>query len=321
MVRGLRRLVVCAALLGAACGGSPGGGSGGGNTGGTAAAGRGGTTGASASGGGGEAGVGGATGVAGTGGGAGAGTGGGGGATAGAAGSSGAGGVAGGSGGAVAGTGGAAGRGGATGAAGTGGTTVSCAQIAPRDPNAFVHPGGLHKRSDMDRMRYLVAAGVEPWAAAYQKLRADSLASPTYAVRGNPTWTQVSRDGGVHASEFESDANAAYLQALMWIVTQDTRHAQKCVEIFNAWRNLTEVTGGGTAPLNAGLYAYKLVEAAEIIKSTYTGWAAAESRRSRRCSSTRACRAPRCRRRSATPTARSIGASTTAIPAATATRI
>jgi hypothetical protein len=172
--------------------------------------------------------------------------------------------------------GGVAGRGGTTGTAGVGGTTASCAPIVARDPNAFVHPGGLHKRSDMDRMRYLVAAGVEPWATAYQKLRADSLASPTYAVRGDPTWTQVSRDAGVHAAEFESDANAAYLQALMWIVTQDTRHAQKCVDIFNAWKNLTEVTGGGTAPLNAGLYAYKLVEAAEIIKSTYTGWSAAD---------------------------------------------
>jgi hypothetical protein len=62
----------------------------------------------------------------------------------------------------------------------------------------------------------------------------------------------------------------------MWIVTQDTRHAQKAVDIFNSWKNLTEVTGGGTAPLNAGLYAYKLVEAAEIIKSTYDGWAAAD---------------------------------------------
>jgi hypothetical protein len=72
-------------------------------------------------------------------------------------------------------------------------------RFVARDPNAFVHPGGLHKRSDMDRMRYLVAAGVEPWAAAYQKLRADALASPTYAVRGDPTWTQVSRDGGVHS--------------------------------------------------------------------------------------------------------------------------
>jgi hypothetical protein len=174
------------------------------------------------------------------------------------------------------GTTGGAGTTGGVGAAGAGGTAVTCAPIVPRDPNAFVHPGGLHKRSDMDRMRYLVAAGVEPWLGAYNVLRADALASPTYAVRGNPTWTQVSREAGVHASEFESDANAAYLQALMWIVTDDTRHAQKAVEIFNVWKNLTEVTGGGTAPLNAGLYAYKLVEAAEIIHSTYDGWAAAD---------------------------------------------
>jgi hypothetical protein len=178
------------------------------------------------------------------------------------------------------GDGGTAGTGGdgpaGAGGSGVGGSIASCAPIVPRDPDAFVHPGGLHKRSDMDRMRYLIAAGVEPWATAYQALRTDALASPTYAVRGNPTWTQVSRDAGVHASEFESDANAAYLQALMWIVTQDTRHAQNAVAIFNAWKNLTEVTGGGTAPLNAGLYAYKLVEAAEIIQSTYTGWAAAD---------------------------------------------
>lgn len=161
---------------------------------------------------------------------------------------------------------------GAGGAAGVGGAAVTCAPSAARDPNAFVHPGGLHKQSDLERMRYLVAAGVEPWATAYQTLRADPLASPTYAVRGNPAWTQLSRDGGVHNTEYESDANAAYLQALTWAVTQDPRYAQKAVDIFNAWKNLTEVTGGGTEALNAGLYAYKLVEAAEIIKSTYPGW-------------------------------------------------
>src|SRR3954467_15391455 len=107
---------------------------------------------------------------------------------------------------AVAGGGGGAAAGGG-GGAGIGGMTASCAPIAARDPMSFIHPGGLLKRSDMDRMRYLLAAGVEPWVTAYQKLRADSLASPTYAVRGDPTWTQVSRDAGVHAAEFESDAN------------------------------------------------------------------------------------------------------------------
>ncbi len=208
---------------------------------------------------GGATGVAGSTGIAGGGGGATAGTGG----TAGRAGTGGAGGA-----------GGAAGRANTGGTGGVGGATA-CAPVGARDPNAFIHPGGLHKRSDLDRMRLMVAAGVEPWTASYQRLRADTRASPTYAVRGNATWTQVER-GVTHGAEFESDANAAYLNALMWAITQDVRHAQKCVEIFNAWKNLTTFTPGGTGPLNAGLLAWKLVEAAEIIKGTYDGWAAAD---------------------------------------------
>jgi hypothetical protein len=248
-------VLVCVPLLAASCTGSQSGG----NMGGTGGAGRGGTTGAAGSGG--VTGAGGAGAIGGS-----AGRGG--------AGAAGAGATSGASG--TGGTGGATGATGTGGATGAGGTPVACAAIAARDPNAFVHPGGLLKQSDMDRIRQQVAAGVEPWATAYQKLRADALASPTYAVRGNPTWTQVDRDGAVHSAEWESDANAAYLQALMWIVTQDTRHGAKAVEIFNAWKNLTVMTPGGTPALNAGLYAYKMVEAAEIIRSTYSGWAAAD---------------------------------------------
>jgi hypothetical protein len=124
-------------------------------------------------------------------------------------------------------------------------------------------------------MRYQVEALVEPWAESFERLSADSRASPTYAVRGDPSWTSVER-GGTHGSEFESDANAAYLNALMWAVTGDERHADKCIEIFSAWQNLTLFVPGGTGPLNAGLFAYKLVEAAEIIGSTYDGWPAAD---------------------------------------------
>ncbi|WP_223192955.1 alginate lyase family protein [Paenibacillus sedimenti] len=72
------------------------------------------------------------------------------------------------------------------------------------------------------------------------------------------------------------DTNAAYLNALMWAITGDKRHADKAIEIFNAWSNLTDVDPSGTGPLNAGLYAWKLVEAAEIIKNTYDGWAPAD---------------------------------------------
>jgi hypothetical protein len=173
-------------------------------------------------------------------------------------------------------SGGASGQAGGAGssAAGTAGRPT-CGGIPERDPEAFVHPGGLHKKSDLERMRYQVEALVEPWAESFERLRADSRASPTYAVRGDPSWTSVER-GGTHGAEFESDANAAYLNALMWAVTGDERHAQKCVEIFDTWKNLTLFVPGGTGPLNAGLFAYKLVEAAEIIASTYDGWPEAD---------------------------------------------
>lgn len=124
-------------------------------------------------------------------------------------------------------------------------------------------------------MRYQVEAGVEPWSESFERLRADARASADYVVRGDPTWTSVER-GGTHGAEFESDANAAYLNALMWAVTGDERHAQKCVQIFDSWKNLATFVPGGTGPLNAGLLAYKLVEAAEIIQSTYDGWPAAD---------------------------------------------
>lgn len=146
---------------------------------------------------------------------------------------------------------------------------------APTDSTPFVHPGALFKQSDLLRMKYMVEAQKEPWLTSYNQLKADSKASYDYVVRGNPSWTVVAR-GGTHGSEFESDVTAAYFNSLMWAITGDSRHAAKAVEIFNAWSNLTEVTGGGTEALNAGLYAWKLVEAAEIIKSTYTGWAAAD---------------------------------------------
>ena len=139
----------------------------------------------------------------------------------------------------------------------------------------FVHPGGLFKQSDLERMRYMVQAGVEPYLTSFNTLSADSRASYNYPVQGDPSWTEVNR-GGIHGSEYESDVLAAYMNALMWAITEDSRHAEKCIEIFNTWKSLTDVEGGGTESLNAGLFVWKMVEAAEIIKSTYSGWSASD---------------------------------------------
>jgi hypothetical protein len=142
--------------------------------------------------------------------------------------------------------------------------------------SGFVHPGGLFKRSDLERMRYQVQAGIDPWLTSFNQLNAESRASFNYTVQGNPNWTVVSRDPCTNCNAYKSDVTAAYLNALMWAITGDTRHAAKCVEIFNVWKNITEVTGGGTESLNAGLFIWKMLESAEIIQSTYSGWSASD---------------------------------------------
>lgn len=139
----------------------------------------------------------------------------------------------------------------------------------------FVHPGGLFKQSDLDRMAYMVSHGVEPYATSFAELQSEARASFNYNVRGNESFTIVDR-AGTNRGQWEDDATAAYLNAVMWGITDDIRHAEKCVEIFNSWRNITYVRGGGTEALDAGLYAWKMVEAAEIIQSTYGGWLEAD---------------------------------------------
>jgi hypothetical protein len=187
-------------------------------------------------------------------------------------------GVTGGSGGASAGMSGEAGAPGGAGTAGnagTGGTAVCSDPGQGTNTIAFVHPGGLHKQSDLDRMRLMVQAGVEPFTSAFQALRSHARASFDYAVQGNANQTVVNREG-TNGPQFEADATAAYLNALMWAITGDARHAQKSIQIFNAWRNVTEVTGGGTEALNAGLFAWKMLEAAEIIKHTGASWSSSD---------------------------------------------
>lgn len=150
--------------------------------------------------------------------------------------------------------------------------------LAAFSQRTFVHPGLSHKQSDLERMRYMVEAGKDPWKTSFDNLKNDSKSSYNYVVQGNETMTTITQDGENYGA-FSSDVLAAYLNALMWGITQDERHAQKCVEIFNSWCNVICFTGGGTESLNAGRVIWKLLEAAEIIKSTYSGWAEGDIQR------------------------------------------
>ena len=139
----------------------------------------------------------------------------------------------------------------------------------------FIHPGISHKKSDLDRMKYMVEAQIEPYYTSYQNMVSDSKSSYDYTVRGDESYTELGRDSGVNYGDWNSDIRAAYYNAIRWYVTGDSRHAEKAVEIFKAWSNLEKVTSNGTAALSGGV-GYIMIEAAELIKSTYSGWSSSD---------------------------------------------
>lgn len=146
------------------------------------------------------------------------------------------------------------------------------AEPSPAPQRAFVHPGLLHTRADLERIKKNVAAGIEPWKGGFAKLRDDPQSSAEWTVRGG--FDHVTREAGknLHNDELARDGNAAYQNALMWAITGEEAHAKKAVAILNAWSGTLKTIDGHDKELAASLYGFKYVNAAEILRYTYDGW-------------------------------------------------
>jgi hypothetical protein len=139
----------------------------------------------------------------------------------------------------------------------------------------MVHPGMSHKLSDLERMKSMVNAGMEPWTTSFNNLKANSYASYNYVVKWSLDSTRVIENVGANYEKFKYDALACYYNALEWYITGDTRYAAKSVEILNKMRNIRSIESA-TESLCAGRVLPKLMEGAEIIKNTYSGWQQAD---------------------------------------------
>jgi len=139
----------------------------------------------------------------------------------------------------------------------------------------FVHPGVSHKLSDLDRMKYMVQAGKEPWKTSFVNLQANQYASYNYTVRWSTDSIRVVENLGANYEKFKYDALACYYNALQWYITGDARYAEKSVEILNKMKNIRSIVSA-TQSLCAGRVIPKLLEGAEIIKNTYPGWKQAD---------------------------------------------
>ncbi|WP_324680705.1 DUF4979 domain-containing protein [Hymenobacter sp. GOD-10R] len=146
----------------------------------------------------------------------------------------------------------------------------------------FVHPGILHSTADLARIKNQVANKFGRVYASYQLLLSSSRASATYSKAG--PFKYITRDatltistptgsvnGGTAKNGIENDCLAAYYNALMWNITGNVAHAQKAVEILDAYADFTVGIQGADAELN-GLYGFMFANAAELIKATYSAW-------------------------------------------------
>ncbi len=142
---------------------------------------------------------------------------------------------------------------------------------------AFSHPGMLHSHGDLARMREGVLHQTQPILVGFEALRAHPLSQLTYASGG--AFAEIGRNPTVHSQEFDRDANAAYQCALMNCITGDPAYAKVSIGILNAWSTTLRVISGSDSVLCAALGGFKMVNAAELMRHTKSGWATAEAER------------------------------------------
>ncbi|MDR1277858.1 MAG: alginate lyase family protein [Treponema sp.] len=105
--------------------------------------------------------------------------------------------------------------------------------------------------------------------SSWNSLRANSSAQHTYTLKG--PYVYLARDGvyGSNKTNIETDFQAAYLNALMWMLTGDKRHAMKSFEILDAYSQTARgLKDGGTGDyrLMTGLQGAVFACAAELLK-------------------------------------------------------
>ncbi len=86
--------------------------------------------------------------------------------------------------------------------------------------------------------------------------------------------TLITQDAGRNDLLFKQDTEAAYGNALMWHITQDTTYAQNVVNIAEDWINTTTSITGGNDSLFWGTMGTPLIMAIDIVKETYSGYPA-----------------------------------------------
>lgn len=154
-------------------------------------------------------------------------------------------------------------------------TTHAASQAVAAPHRTIAHPGILQTRADLDFMKAKIHAGEDPWKSAWDRWLAEPVSSLDFKpqpcvhiVRGA---YGAGQKGG---AELSASAAAVSSHINQWVVTGDEAHARKVIEIFDAWSSTLADFSENDAMLLAGWTGGEFANAGEILRATYSNWAA-----------------------------------------------
>ena len=180
-----------------------------------------------------------------------------------------------GAGGAASGTAGESATGGSAGSGGV--NSAGAAGMAGGATGGFVHPGILVNQGMLDFVKSKIAAGSEPWKGALAHASSDALGSLSYTPHphGVVECGPISMPD-IGCTDEKNDVAAAFTHALLWYHTGDKKHADKAIQIMNAWSAVLTKHTNDNEQLQAAWCAEVFPRAAEIIRYSNAGWLAAD---------------------------------------------
>ncbi|WP_182277604.1 alginate lyase family protein [Granulicella sp. 5B5] len=141
---------------------------------------------------------------------------------------------------------------------------------------AMQHPGVLVSGTQLAYVRAQIKAKQEPFYSEYQKAVASEYGALDYKRKGPPADGVIDcgpyshPDNGCHAED--SDASAAYLQALLWNLTGDHRYAENAIRIVNAYAKTVKAYANSNQPLQAAWSDEVWPRAGELLRYSHSGW-------------------------------------------------
>jgi len=136
--------------------------------------------------------------------------------------------------------------------------------------HSFIHPGINWTLDDLNQMK--ANRKVRPWSNGWKAILKRKEASLDYKIKG-PAINVDRKD-----NDIANDGDAALFHALQWHFTGKSSHAKLAISILEAWATTHETWSGNSVHLHAAWRGGTLVQAAEILRYTYPGWTAANTK-------------------------------------------